>query len=108
MDLLDLALLRAWDSAGVRFAADPDAAARRMAGALGPTYARPLRSWALALRACDARIGPLRREMGRPVRVEPAGFVEIRPLLNAEAQRVTVTAAGVRVLCDGVKIPWRA
>lgn len=55
-DDLDRALLDAWERAYQRFRNDPEQLERIVKRFSGPTYTRPLRSWALVLRANDKRI----------------------------------------------------
>lgn len=87
---LDRHLLAAWHGAR-RKAKHPLAAAKIARRAAGPTVSRPLRSWALVLRANDARIGDHCVEEG------DEETSDLWVYLRGEA---------VRALCAWVSIPW--
>ena len=63
MDKLDAALWAAWDDAREALTRDPREFRRRFERGLRPTLARPLRAWAMVLRAEDKRIDDLADEM---------------------------------------------
>ncbi len=93
MDDIDRALADAWHRATI----DADEAQRRRRRYLGPTYQRPVRSWALVLRAHDRRL-----PTGELVNYEQ--FDDDGP--DCAVSRITLTGELVRTLCGPITIPW--
>ncbi len=98
MDKLDHALDEAWNRVGADLAQNPAAAARRFARSLGPTYQRPLRSWALVLRAADKRL---------PVG-DVVDYVEWDPQVPVQCavEEITFHGETIRELCAPIRISW--
>ena len=98
MDQLDHALDEAWNRVRAELVRDPLKAARRFARALGPTYQRPLRSWALVLRAADKRL---------PVG-DVVNYVEWDPQFGVQCavEQITFHGPTIRQLCAPIRIPW--
>ncbi len=93
MDDIDRALADAWHRAAIH----ADEAQRRLRRYLGPTYQRPLRSWALVLRAHDRRL-----PSGEVVDYEQ--FDDDGP--DGAVSRITLTGELVRTLCRPITINW--
>lgn len=93
MDDLDRALADAWHRATIH----ADEAPQRLRRYLGPTYQRPLRSWALVLRAHDRRL-----PSGEVVNYEQ--FDDDGP--DCAVSRITLTGELVATLCGPITIPW--
>ena len=93
MDDIDRALADAWHRATIH----ADEAQRRLQRYLGPIYQRPLRSWALVLRAHDKRL-----PSGEVVNYEQ--FDDDGP--DCAVSRITLTGELVRTLCGPITIPW--
>ena len=87
VDELDHQLMRAWSRITPSLRDDPDEAIKRLKRALGPTLARPLRSWSLALRADDKRIDADEHD-------------------TAGHECVILTADDVRALCAPVRLEY--
>ena len=93
MDDIDRALADAWHRAAIH----PDEAQRRLRRHLGPTYQRPLRSWALVLRAHDRRL-----PTGEVVKYEQ--FDDDGP--DCAVARITLTGELIQSMCGPITIPW--
>jgi len=100
MNELDLELFRAWHRVRDKLQDDPEEAAKRAASSGQSTYARPVRSWCLVLRANDKRIDT---HCAMDV-VEFIEWDEDSPQCAVEA--VELTGDAVRELCAPVRIIW--